>query len=102
MTSNLVYIDKKHIPNEQKKSSPSVPSKSEQEETEDQPVTSESVENLIDNFITELNTLIPPSAKSEVEQEPEVEQKPEQEPKPYGIPGPSIPAEPSISQEVSK
>ncbi|GBB93907.1 hypothetical protein RclHR1_22500004 [Rhizophagus clarus] len=75
------------IPNEQKKSSPPVPSKSEQEETEDQPVTSESVENLIDNFITELITLIPPSAKSE--EEPKVEQEPEIEPEPYGTPGPS-------------
>ncbi|GBB96320.1 hypothetical protein RclHR1_27240005 [Rhizophagus clarus] len=53
------------IPNKQKKSSPPVPSKSEQEETKNQPVALESVENIIDNFITELNILIPPSAMSE-------------------------------------
>ncbi|GBB95300.1 hypothetical protein RclHR1_25070004 [Rhizophagus clarus] len=122
MTSNVVKINGKYtrvynlfrktlyekyliqigidIPNKQKKSPPPVPSKSEQEETEDQPVASESVENLIDNFITELNTLISPSAKSE--QEPEVEEEPEIVPELYGIPGPSIPAELSISQEVSK
>ncbi|GBB96730.1 hypothetical protein RclHR1_28160001 [Rhizophagus clarus] len=57
------------ISNKQKKSSPPVPSKSEQEKTEDQPVASESVENIIDNFITKLNTLISPLAK--LEQEPE-------------------------------
>ncbi|GBB92563.1 hypothetical protein RclHR1_20240001 [Rhizophagus clarus] len=108
-----------NTPNKQKKSPPSVPLKpahlkvkvsSDQEEEAtsplipSEPTTSEFVENLIDNFIIELNTLILPLVKSE--QEPEVEQEPEQEPeiepKPYGIPGPSIPAELFISQEVSK
>ncbi|GBC01822.1 hypothetical protein RclHR1_43450001 [Rhizophagus clarus] len=69
-----------NMPNKQKKSPPSIPLKpaylkvevsSDQEEEATSPlipsesIASESVENIIDNFITELNTLIPPSAKSE-------------------------------------
>ncbi|GES85557.1 hypothetical protein GLOIN_2v1875323 [Rhizophagus clarus] len=104
-----------NIPNKQKKSPPPVPSKPSHLKVKvsldrkgeatsplipSEPIAPESVENLIDNFIIELNTLIPPSAKSE--QEPEVEEELEIAPELYGIPGPSIPAEPSISQEVSK
>ncbi|GBB84948.1 hypothetical protein RclHR1_11520006 [Rhizophagus clarus] len=90
----LIEISPERLPNSVCEQEEVMDTQSEQEETEDQPTTSKSIENLIDNFITELNTLIPPSAKSEAEQEPEIE------PEPYGIPGLSIPVEPSISQEV--
>ncbi|GBB88290.1 hypothetical protein RclHR1_14860002 [Rhizophagus clarus] len=71
----LIEISPERLPNSVCEQEEVMDSQSEQEETEDQPVASESVENLIDNFITELNTLIPPSAKSD--QEPEVEQEPD-------------------------
>ncbi|GES97000.1 hypothetical protein RCL_e4482_RclHR1_10470004 [Rhizophagus clarus] len=100
----LIEIPPERLPNTVCEQEEVMDSQSEQEETEDQPVALESVKNLIDNFITELNTLIPPSVKSE--QEPEVEQELEQEseiePEPYRISGPSIPAKLTISQEVSK
>ncbi|GBC00629.1 hypothetical protein RclHR1_39170001 [Rhizophagus clarus] len=105
-----IDIEKIDIP-KKSKSPPSVPLKpahlkveisSDQKEKAISPlipsefITSESVKNLIDNFITKLNTFIPLSVKTKSEQEPKVE------PEPYGIPGPSIPAKLTISQEVSK
>ncbi|GET03882.1 hypothetical protein RCL_jg918.t1 [Rhizophagus clarus] len=67
------------------------------EEIEDlissEPTASESVKNLIDNFIIELNDLIPSLAKSKLEQESKVELEPCEIPDLSNL---------SILQEVSK